>query len=71
MQVTIYHHPKCAKSRETLKLLETRGIGPINYEALLRSSFHIIKHLKTPPSRSTNRPASRTRSSPTPPSCRP
>lgn len=38
MQVTIYHNPKCAKSRETLKLLETRGIVPT-----------IIDYLKTPP----------------------
>jgi arsenate reductase len=40
MQVTIYHNPKCAKSRETLKLLETRGIEPI-----------IIEYLKIPPSK--------------------
>ena len=40
MQVTIYHNPKCAKSRATLKLLETRGIEPI-----------IIDYLKTPPSK--------------------
>jgi arsenate reductase (glutaredoxin) len=40
MQVTIYHNPKCAKSRATLKLLEARGIRPI-----------IIEYLKTPPSR--------------------
>jgi arsenate reductase len=40
MQVTIYHNPKCAKSRETLKLLETRGIEPT-----------IIEYLKTPPSK--------------------
>ena len=39
MQVTIYHNPKCAKSRETLKLLETRGLEPV-----------IIEYLKTPPS---------------------
>lgn len=41
MQVTIYHNPKCAKSREALKLLETRGIKP-----------NIIDYLKTPPSKS-------------------
>jgi len=41
MQVTIYHNPKCAKSRETLKLLETRGIKPT-----------IIDYVKTPPSKS-------------------
>ncbi len=40
MQVTIYHNPKCAKSRETLKLLESRGIEPT-----------IIEYLKTPPSK--------------------
>ena len=38
MQVTIYHNPKCAKSRETLKLLEMRGIEPT-----------IIDYLKNPP----------------------
>jgi len=41
MPVTIYHNPKCAKSRETLKLLRDRGIEP-----------EIIEYLKTPPSRS-------------------
>jgi arsenate reductase len=40
MQVTIYHNPKCAKSRATLKLLEARGIEP-----------NIIEYLKTPPSK--------------------
>ncbi len=37
--ITIYHNPKCAKSRETLKLLEERGIKP-----------RIIEYLKIPPS---------------------
>ena len=37
--ITIYHNPKCAKSRETLKLLQDRGIEP-----------HIVEYLKTPPS---------------------
>ena len=37
MQVTIYHNPKCAKSRETLKLLESRGFEPT-----------IIEYLKIP-----------------------
>jgi arsenate reductase (glutaredoxin) len=36
--VTIYHNPKCSKSRETLKLLEDRGIHP-----------RVIEYLKTPP----------------------
>lgn len=39
MSVTIYHNPKCSKSRQTLKLLEERGIRPT-----------IIEYLRTPPS---------------------
>jgi arsenate reductase len=38
MDVTIYHNPRCAKSRETLALLERRGIKP-----------RVIEYLKTPP----------------------
>jgi arsenate reductase len=38
-QVTIYHNPKCTKSRETLALLESRGIEPT-----------VIEYLQTPPS---------------------
>jgi arsenate reductase len=38
MPITIYHNPKCAKSRETLKLLEARGLEPV-----------IVEYLKTPP----------------------
>ncbi len=37
--VTIYHNPKCGKSRETLALLLARGISP-----------HIVEYLKAPPS---------------------
>jgi arsenate reductase len=37
--VTIYHNPRCSKSRETLKLLEARGLKP-----------KIVEYLKTPPS---------------------
>ncbi|MEJ2059795.1 MAG: arsenate reductase (glutaredoxin) [Gammaproteobacteria bacterium] len=37
-EVVIYHNPRCSKSRETLKLLEERGIHP-----------HVIEYLKTPP----------------------
>ena len=39
MDVTIYHNPRCTKSRETLSLLEARGIKP-----------KIVEYLKTPPS---------------------
>lgn len=38
MTVTIYHNPRCSKSRETLALLEARGIAP-----------RVIEYLKTPP----------------------
>jgi len=39
MNVTIYHNPRCGKSRQTLQLLEERGIKPV-----------IIEYLKSPPS---------------------
>jgi len=39
MTVTIYHNPRCSKSRATLALLQERGIEP-----------EIIEYLKTPPS---------------------
>ena len=35
---TIYHNPRCTKSRATLELLQSRGIEP-----------KIIEYLKTPP----------------------
>lgn len=37
--VSIYHNPRCSKSRQTLALLEERGIEP-----------EIILYLDTPPS---------------------
>ncbi len=37
--VTIYHNPRCSKSRETLKLLQDRGIEPT-----------VVDYLATPPS---------------------
>ncbi|SIO93010.1 arsenate reductase (glutaredoxin) [Vibrio spartinae] len=36
MSVVIYHNPKCSKSRETLVLLESKGIQP-----------QVIKYLET------------------------
>lgn len=36
--LTIYHNPKCSKSRATLALLEGRGIRP-----------RIVEYLKAPP----------------------
>lgn len=40
--VTLYHNPRCSKSRETLALLEARGIEP-----------EIVRYLETPPDRET------------------
>ena len=40
--VTIYHNPRCSKSRQTLQLLEQQGITP-----------HIIQYLQNPPSTET------------------
>lgn len=39
MSLTIYHNPRCTKSRETLALLEERGLQP-----------HVVEYLKAPPS---------------------
>ena len=41
-KVTIYHNPRCSKSRQTLALLRERGIEP-----------EIIEYLKNPPSEPT------------------
>jgi arsenate reductase len=38
-QPTIYHNPRCSKSRATLELLTTRGFTP-----------RVVDYLKTPPS---------------------
>lgn len=38
MSVKIYHNPRCGKSRDTLKLLESKGIAP-----------DVVEYLKTPP----------------------
>ena len=42
MAVTIYHNPKCSKSRETLKLLQDKQI-----------KLTVIEYLKTPPDAKT------------------
>ncbi len=38
MSITIYHNPKCSKSRQTLELLKENGVTPT-----------VIEYLKTPP----------------------
>jgi len=42
MTVSIYHNPRCSKSRATLELLRTRNIEP-----------QIIEYLQTPPDKAT------------------
>ncbi|HEY9080664.1 arsenate reductase (glutaredoxin) [Magnetovibrio sp.] len=39
MSVTIYHNPRCSKSRQTLELIREKGVEP-----------EIIEYLETPPS---------------------
>jgi len=39
MQITIYHNPRCSKSRRTLELLREHGVDPV-----------VIEYLDTPPS---------------------
>jgi len=41
-EVTIYHNPRCSKSRQTLALLNNRGLSP-----------RVIHYLDTPPSPAT------------------
>lgn len=38
MSVKIYHNPRCTKSRETLQLIEAKGIKP-----------EVVEYLKHPP----------------------
>lgn len=40
MDITIYHNPRCSKSRAALELLRARGVEP-----------NIVEYLKTPPSK--------------------
>lgn len=42
--ITLYHNPRCSKSRETLDLLQARGIEPA-----------IVRYLETPPDAATLR----------------
>lgn len=42
--VTLFHNPRCSKSRQTLELLRERGIEPV-----------VVEYLKTPPDRVTLR----------------
>ncbi|MCD6035322.1 MAG: arsC [Rickettsiales bacterium] len=37
--ITLYHNPRCSKSREALALLESRGVAT-----------QVVEYLKTPPS---------------------
>lgn len=39
MEIIIYHNPRCSKSRQTLALIEERGIQPV-----------VIEYLENPPS---------------------
>ena len=39
MAVTIWHNPRCSKSRQTLALLQEQGLEPT-----------VVEYLKTPPS---------------------
>lgn len=38
MSVTLYHNPRCSKSRQALQLLQERGVEP-----------GIVRYLETPP----------------------
>ncbi|MCB1772176.1 MAG: arsenate reductase (glutaredoxin) [Gammaproteobacteria bacterium] len=42
MSVTIYHNPRCSKSRQTLQLLEEQSVTP-----------DVVEYLKTPPDAAT------------------
>lgn len=40
MKYTIYHNPRCSKSREALEMLRNEGIEPV-----------VVEYLKNPPSK--------------------
>lgn len=40
MRLTLYHNPRCSKSRQTLSLLQQRGLHP-----------EIVEYLRNPPTR--------------------
>jgi len=42
MPVTVYHNPRCSKSRQTLDLLKQRGEEPV-----------VVRYLETPPDAAT------------------
>lgn len=42
MPATIYHNPRCSKSREALALLRDRGVEPV-----------VVEYLQTPPDAAT------------------
>ncbi|MCU7904896.1 MAG: arsenate reductase (glutaredoxin) [Candidatus Thiodiazotropha sp. (ex Epidulcina cf. delphinae)] len=42
MSVEIYHNPRCSKSRQTLQLLQDKGLDP-----------EVVEYLKTPPDKAT------------------
>ena len=39
MNVTMFHNPRCSKSRQTLELIQSKGVEP-----------RVVEYLKTPPS---------------------
>jgi len=42
MSIIIYHNPRCSKSRQTLEIIQSRGVSPT-----------IIEYLATPPDADT------------------
>lgn len=42
MPATLYHNPRCSKSRQTLQLLQEQGLEP-----------EVVEYLKTPPDATT------------------